>query len=173
MARPETSKLMDMTPSSQVCLRSTTFNQKTFRYLWRFYSLFFRGFFVAFPWFFRGPLLSRRTNSVLGFFRWIRQRNSTKASDCLPRQLAYPGGYHADVSPGEDIGSWRGLAPKKNSSEEVGLAEKGLAPGVSSEEFFRGFFVAPVLGKIYAYSPWWEEGKRPPPPRQESVSGLY
>ena len=64
------------------------FNQKTFRYLWRFCSLLFRGFFVAFPWLFRGPLLSRKT--VFGPFLW----------------------------------------------------------------FFRGFFVAPVLGKFYAYSPW-------------------
>ena len=36
-------------------------NQKTFRYLWRFYSLLFRGFFVVFSWLFRGPLLSRKT----------------------------------------------------------------------------------------------------------------
>ena len=64
------------------------FVQKTFRYLWRFYSLLFRGFSVAFPWLFRGPLLSRKT--VFGPFSWL----------------------------------------------------------------FRGFFVAPVLGKIYAYSPW-------------------
>ena len=35
--------------------------QKTFRYLWRFYSLLFRGFFVVFSWLFRGPLLSRKT----------------------------------------------------------------------------------------------------------------
>ena len=32
-------------------------SQKTFRYLWRFYSLLFRGF----SWLFRGPLLSRKT----------------------------------------------------------------------------------------------------------------
>ena len=43
--------------------------QKTFRYLWRFYSLLFRGFFVAFPWLFRGPLLSRKT--VFGPFSWL------------------------------------------------------------------------------------------------------
>ena len=43
--------------------------QKTFRYLWRFYSLLFRGFFVAFPWLFRGPLLSRKT--VFGPFLWL------------------------------------------------------------------------------------------------------
>ena len=36
-------------------------HQKTFRYLWRFYSLLFRGFFVLFSWLFRGPLLSRKT----------------------------------------------------------------------------------------------------------------
>ena len=36
-------------------------SQKTFRYLWRFYSLLFRGFFVVFSWLFRGPLLSRKT----------------------------------------------------------------------------------------------------------------
>ena len=67
-------------------------------------------------------------------------------------------------------GAW---PPKKNSSEEVGLAEKGLAPGVSSEDgvfrgffvalislekqcsgLFRGFFVVLVLGKFYAYSPY-------------------
>ena len=36
-------------------------NQKTFRYLWRFYSLLFCGFFVVFSWLFRGPLLSRKT----------------------------------------------------------------------------------------------------------------
>ena len=42
-------------------LDSGSLNQKTFRYLWRFYSLLFRDFFVAFPWLFRGPLLSRRT----------------------------------------------------------------------------------------------------------------
>ena len=35
--------------------------QKTFRYLLRFYSLLFRGFFVVFSWLFRGPLLSRKT----------------------------------------------------------------------------------------------------------------
>ena len=35
--------------------------QKTFRYLLRFYSLLFRGFFVVFSWLFRGPLLSRGT----------------------------------------------------------------------------------------------------------------
>ena len=35
--------------------------QKTFCYLWRFYSLLFRGFFVVFSWLFRGPLLSRKT----------------------------------------------------------------------------------------------------------------
>ena len=28
-------------------------SQKTFRYLWRFYSLLFRGFFVVFSWLFR------------------------------------------------------------------------------------------------------------------------
>ena len=28
-----------------------------------------------------------------------------------------------------------GPGPKENSSEEVGLAEKGLAPGVSSEDW--------------------------------------
>ena len=77
------------------------------------------------------------------------------------------GGHHADVSPGEDIGSGRGLAPKKNSSE-VGLAWlfRGLFVALFCLEtqclglfvvfswFFRGFFVAPVLGKFYAYSPW-------------------
>ena len=31
-----------------------------------------------------------------------------------------------------------GLAPKKNPSEEVGLAEKGLAPGVSFEDWVLG-----------------------------------
>ena len=40
--------------------------QKTFRCLWRFYSLLLRGFFVAFPWPFHGPLLSK--NSVWAFF---------------------------------------------------------------------------------------------------------
>ena len=70
-------------------------------------------FFVVFSW----------------LFRSARHKRCTIASSLLPRQLAYPGGHHADVSPGEDIGSWRGLAPKKNSSEEVGLAKKGLAPG--------------------------------------------
>ena len=44
-------------------------NQKTFRYLWRFYSLLFRGFSVAFPWLFRGPLRSRKT--VFGRFSWL------------------------------------------------------------------------------------------------------
>ena len=29
--------------------------QKTFHYLWRFYFLLFRGFFVALSWLFRGP----------------------------------------------------------------------------------------------------------------------
>ena len=43
--------------------------QKTFRYLWRFYSLLFRGFFVVFSWLFRGPLLSRKT--VFGPFSWL------------------------------------------------------------------------------------------------------
>ena len=43
--------------------------QKTFRYLWRFYSLLFRGFFVVFSWLFRGPLLSR--NTVFGPFSWL------------------------------------------------------------------------------------------------------
>ena len=65
-----------------------TKNQKTFRYSWRFYSLLFRGFSVAFSW----PS-SVQKNSVWAFF------------------VAF---------------SW----------------------------FFRGFFVAPVSGKIYAYSPW-------------------
>ena len=41
--------------------------QKT--YLWRFYSLLFRGIFVAFPWLFRGPFLSRKT--VFGPFSWL------------------------------------------------------------------------------------------------------
>ena len=44
-------------------------SQKTFRYLWRFYSLLCRGFFVAFPWLFRGPLPSRKT--VFGPFSWL------------------------------------------------------------------------------------------------------
>ena len=35
-------------------------SQKTFCYLWRFYSLLFRGFFVVFSWLFRGPM-SRKT----------------------------------------------------------------------------------------------------------------
>ena len=55
-------------------------------------GVFTRYFFVAFPWLFRGPLLSR--NTVFGPFSWF-----------------FCG-------------------------------------------FFRGFFVPPVLGKIYAYSPW-------------------
>ena len=46
--------------------------QKIFRYLWRFYSLLFRGFFVVFPWLFRGPLLSRKT--VSGPFSWAPAR---------------------------------------------------------------------------------------------------
>ena len=58
-----------------------------FRRLFVTCGVFTRDFFVAFPWLFRGPLLSRKT--VFGPFSW----------------------------------------------------------------FFRGFFVAPVLGKIYAYSP--------------------
>ena len=44
-------------------------SQKIFRYLWRFYSLLFRGFSVVFPWLFRGPLLSRKT--VFGPFSWL------------------------------------------------------------------------------------------------------
>ena len=44
-------------------------NQKTFHYLWGFYLLLFRGFFVAFPWLFRGPLPSRKT--VFGPFSWF------------------------------------------------------------------------------------------------------
>ena len=43
--------------------------QKTFRYLWRFYSLLFRGFSVVFSRLFRGPLLSRKT--VFGRFSWL------------------------------------------------------------------------------------------------------
>ena len=39
----------------------TALFQKTFRYLWLFYSVLFRGFFVVFSWLFRGPLLSRKT----------------------------------------------------------------------------------------------------------------
>ena len=35
--------------------------QKNFRYLWRFTRYFTRYFFVAFPWLFCGPLLSRET----------------------------------------------------------------------------------------------------------------
>ena len=41
-------------------------SQKIFRYLLRFYSLLFRGFFVVFSWLFRGPLLSRK--AVFGPF---------------------------------------------------------------------------------------------------------
>ena len=43
--------------------------QKTFRYLWRFYSLLFRGFFVFFSWLFRAPLLSIKT--VFGPFSFL------------------------------------------------------------------------------------------------------
>ena len=74
------------------CIGSSLIFQKTVRYLWRFYSLLFRGFFVAFPWLFRGPHLLRKT-VFWAFF------------------VAF---------------SW----------------------------FFRCFFVALILGKFYAYSPW-------------------
>ena len=43
----------------------TLLSQKTFRYLWRFYSLLF----VAFSWLFRGPLLSIKQCS--GLFRYF------------------------------------------------------------------------------------------------------
>ena len=48
---------------------SCYFSQKTFRYLLRFCSLLFRGFFVVFSWLFRGPHLLRKT--VFGRFSWL------------------------------------------------------------------------------------------------------
>ena len=148
--------------------------QKTFRYLWRFYSLLFRA----------GP------------------EHHSNASSSSTRLLVYACCHHVGVSPGEDTDSEWGLAPKKNSSEDCGLAERDLVLEVSSEDwvegewsqlglarwggssyvqswlfrgpllsrktvfraFFRyffvvfswllrGFFVAHVLGKFYAYSP--------------------
>ena len=115
------------------------FCQKTFRYLWRFYSLLFR----------RG------------------RSQHTQASSRATPPLAYTRGHHVGVSPGEDTDSEWGLAPKKKSSEEGGLAGKDLVPWLFRGFFvalfclekqclglFRGFFVALVLGKIYAYSPW-------------------
>ena len=52
-----------------VCVPLLSGYQKTFRYLRRFYSLLFRGFFVVFSWLFRGSLLSRKT--VFGPFSWL------------------------------------------------------------------------------------------------------
>ena len=117
----------------------TSFFQKTFRYLWRFYSLLFHGFFVAFQWPFRGPLLSRKR--VFGPFSWLFRRGQVlhaQASSRSTRLLVYTLGHHVGVSPGEDTDSEWGLAPKKKSSEECGLAGKDLVLGVSSEDWVEG-----------------------------------
>ena len=78
----------------------------------------------------------------MAFTRYFFVHSQASATHRHPagstKQLTYPGGHHAGVSPGEFTGSLWGLAPKKNSSEEVGLAEKGLAPGVSSKDWVEG-----------------------------------
>ena len=58
-----------ISPSTHLSIHLSIYLQKTFRYLWRVYSLLFCGFFVAFPWLFHGPLLSRKT--VFGPFSWL------------------------------------------------------------------------------------------------------
>ena len=87
-------------------------------------------------WFFRGPLLSGKT--VFGpfslLFRPFPRQREPNASGSFYGASSLPGRPHAGVSPGEFTGSWWGLAPKKNSSEELGLAEKGRALEVSSED---------------------------------------
>ena len=67
------------------------------------------------------------------FFRRGREQH-TRASSRATRLLVYTRGRHVGVSPGEGTDSEWGLAPKKKSSEEGGLAEKDLVPGVSSED---------------------------------------
>ena len=100
---------------------SDSITQKTFRYLWRFYSLIFRGFLVAFPWLFRAG----------------REQHS-KASPIATGLLVYTCCHHVGVSPGEDTDSEWGLAPKKKSSEDCGLADKDLVLEVSSEDWVEG-----------------------------------
>ena len=84
-------------------------------------GVFTRYFFVAFSWFFRRG-----------------QAEHTKASSRAPKPLVYTRGHHVGVSPGEDTDSEWGLAPKKKSSEDCGLAGKDLVPGVSSEDWVEG-----------------------------------
>ena len=94
--------------------------QKSFRYLLRFYSLYF---FVAFSWFFRGPLLSRKTVfgpfSLLfrGFFvafSWpcfgqiLRVLALEQSSDFLP-SLINPHLRHSDQSTPKEALSSVGL----------------------------------------------------------------
>ena len=72
------------------------------------------------------------------FFRPFPRQREPNASGNFYGASSLPGRPHAGVSPGEFTGSWWGLAPKKSSSEEVGLAVKGRALEVSSEDCVEG-----------------------------------
>ena len=72
------------------------------------------------------------------FFSWLFRAgpwHRSHASSSSTRLLVYARCHHVGVSPGEDTDSEWGLAPKKNSSEECGLAEKDLVLEVSSEDW--------------------------------------
>ena len=71
-------------------------------------------------------------------FSWLFRAgpwHRSHASSSSTRLLVYARCHHVGVSPGEDTDSEWGLAPKKNSSEECGLAEKDLVLEVSSEDW--------------------------------------
>ena len=111
-------------------------DQKTFRYLWRFYSLLFRGFFVAFPWLFRDPLLSRKT--VFGPFSWLFR--GFFVAPVLGKIYAY--------SP------WNSLLIRRGDSRSClerplgEYARLGVCPTFvgTSVETFVGRFVRPFVG---------------------------
>ena len=78
-----------------------------------------------------------RNNTQRGFFVLAHSIAHTHPL-VLPRLLVYACCLHVGVSPGEDTDSEWGLAPKKNSSEDCGLAEKDLVLEVSSEDWVEG-----------------------------------